>query len=352
MTIPSIGGRYCSITMVEGGNALVLLLMIAKIATARIRWMEVQAAWTVVQTINGALPGGSLGALPQSFSAVLIDVFELLEGYPPRVRVRTREITPDPDLPSLLQRHRLPFEHFRSYGHGGSDKSAKHDNVIMRLILRLVPPSVLFGRTKRSFYSMALPFSLERQFALAAVRRACVLTDSVFNKLVTKDTLTKGDQSPVTGKTSIWLRLALPSNIIFIVGDYAAQALIASMLSHAFPEDKIVGEEDASDLRVDSGKILRERIVELGNAALVSDLQLGDVDTWGIGPGKEQTSDQLLNAIDRGNHQGGSTGRKDLFRSNLTSLCLNYQTQGCGQLTPSMELRASFGVVNTLFAWP
>ena len=35
--------------------------------------------------------------------------------------------------------------------------------------------------------------------AIAAVRRACVLTASVFNKLVKQETLTKGDKSPVTG---------------------------------------------------------------------------------------------------------------------------------------------------------
>ena len=39
----------------------------------------------------------------------------------------------------------------------------------------------------------------EKQIAIAAVRRACVLTASVFNKLVKQETLTKDDKSPVTG---------------------------------------------------------------------------------------------------------------------------------------------------------
>jgi hypothetical protein len=47
--------------------------------------------------------------------------------------------------------------------------------------------------------SMAVPFLLEQQVAIAAVRRACSLTATVFNKLVVGETLVKGDKSPVTG---------------------------------------------------------------------------------------------------------------------------------------------------------
>ena len=42
-------------------------------------------------------------------------------------------------------------------------------------------------------------YAAETQIAIAAVRRACVLTASVFNKLVKQETLTKDDKSPVTG---------------------------------------------------------------------------------------------------------------------------------------------------------
>ena len=42
----------------------------------------------------------------------------------------------------------------------------------------------------------------EKQIAIAAVRRACVLTASVFNKIVKKETVTKEDSSPVTGASS------------------------------------------------------------------------------------------------------------------------------------------------------
>ncbi|KAK1231925.1 3'(2'),5'-bisphosphate nucleotidase [Marasmius sp. AFHP31] len=138
---------------------------------------------------------------------------------------------------------------------------------------------------------MSIAYTTEKQLAIAAVRRASYLTSQVFNKLVKNETLTKGDKSPVT------------------VGDYAAQALISSMLHHAYPEDPIVGEEDAAELRVESGKVLRDRIVELANDALVQDLQEGDYAEWGIGPGKAQSAEQILDAIDRGNHEGGRSGR-------------------------------------------
>lgn len=47
--------------------------------------------------------------------------------------------------------------------------------------------------------TMSVPFAAEKQVAVAAVRRACLLTSSVFNKLVKNETVTKDDKSPVTG---------------------------------------------------------------------------------------------------------------------------------------------------------
>jgi 3'(2'), 5'-bisphosphate nucleotidase len=57
------------------------------------------------------------------------------------------------------------------------------------------------------------------------------------------------------------------------VADYAAQAVINTILSQAFPEDPIVGEEDASDLRVtttetEARQALRARVVELADDIL------------------------------------------------------------------------------------
>lgn len=130
-----------------------------------------------------------------------------------------------------------------------------------------------------------------KQVALSAVRRACALTSTVFNKLVKQETLTKDDKSPVT------------------VADYSAQAVVNTILGRAFPADPIVGEEDANDLRREEADKLRNRIVELSNEALTAELATGDTAEWGIGPGQERTLEELLDAIDRGNDQGGRIGR-------------------------------------------
>ncbi|KAH8833478.1 hypothetical protein DL96DRAFT_1703143 [Flagelloscypha sp. PMI_526] len=167
-------------------------------------------------------------------------------------------------------------------------------------------------------------FATEKQFAVAAVRRACSLTASVFSRLVTAETVTKNDKSPVT------------------VADYAAQALIAHMLANAFPDDKIVGEEDASDLRLESSVPLLDRIVQLTNDAVTADLIEGDLASWGIGSGKQQTAHQLLDAIDRGNFEGGPTGRmwtidpidgtKGFLRGGQYAVCLALIVDGEAQV--------------------
>ena len=50
---------------------------------------------------------------------------------------------------------------------------------------------------------MSDTYFAEKQVAIAAVRRACALTSSVFNKLVRNETLTKDDKSPVTGEPDL-----------------------------------------------------------------------------------------------------------------------------------------------------
>ncbi|KII90404.1 hypothetical protein PLICRDRAFT_173825 [Plicaturopsis crispa FD-325 SS-3] len=141
--------------------------------------------------------------------------------------------------------------------------------------------------------STSLPYAREKRIALAAVRRACGLTSSVFNKLVKNETLTKGDKSPVT------------------VGDYAAQAVVNTILSRAFPSDPIVGEEDSDDLRQDANISLRDRIVDLANEALGAELpnSLEDEKALGVGAGQACSAAELLDAIDRGSHAGGTSGR-------------------------------------------
>ncbi|KAI9068726.1 3',5'-bisphosphate nucleotidase [Trametes sanguinea] len=162
--------------------------------------------------------------------------------------------------------------------------------------------------------SAPLAYAAEKQIAIAAVRRACVLTASVFNKLVKQETLTKGDKSPVT------------------VGDYSAQAVVNTILGRTFPQDPIVGEEDAADLRQESGKVLKDRIIQLANETLTAPLAPGEKEEWGLGPSQAQTEEQLLDAIDRGNYEGGRTGRfwtldpidgtKGFLRGDQYAVCL------------------------------
>lgn len=160
----------------------------------------------------------------------------------------------------------------------------------------------------RFLTTMVLPYTTEKRVAVAAVRRACALTSSVFNKLVRNETLTKGDKSPVTGEQR---RFAGPMHKVtsLSVGDYAAQAVVNTILGRAFPTDPIVGEEDAAELRQESGDTLRNRVVALANEALVADLGTDETSDWGVGPGQTRTPEELLDAIDRGNDQGGRIGR-------------------------------------------
>lgn len=121
------------------------------------------------------------------------------------------------------------------------------------------------------------------------------------------------------------------------------------MIHKAFPGDPIVGEEDAKELRVDSGKEMRDRIVELANEAITKELGVGDVREWGIGPGQELTTEELLDSIDRGNFEGGPSGsapRVQLScKSQLTS------RKECGRLIPLMERKAFFVVNNTPYVY-
>ena len=100
-----------------------------------------------------------------------------------------------------------------------------------------------------------------------------------------------------------------------LVGDYSAQAVVNTILGRAFPADPIVGEEDAVELRQETSDALKHRIVALANEALTHDLGMGETSDWGLGPGQERTPEELLDAIDRGNDQGGRIGRASQITS-------------------------------------
>ncbi|KAG9088303.1 hypothetical protein FS749_002257 [Ceratobasidium sp. UAMH 11750] len=141
---------------------------------------------------------------------------------------------------------------------------------------------------------MAAAYALEKHVAITAVSRACSLTASVFKKLVNAETVIKGDKSPVT------------------VADISAQAVINTVLKNAFPDDPVIGEEDTSDLRLDTepARLLRERIVQLASDALSPAPSANEVqgaNSWGLGT--KPTEAELLDTIDRGKYAGGAKGR-------------------------------------------
>lgn len=82
---------------------------------------------------------------------------------------------------------------------------------------------------------------------------------------------TKDDRSPVT------------------VADYAAQAVIARRLHDAFGSLRLVGEEDAAALRSGSAAGLRDAVAEAAHEA------------W-----PDASAEDVLDAIDLGNHDAGS----------------------------------------------
>lgn len=101
--------------------------------------------------------------------------------------------------------------------------------------------------------------------------------------------------------------------MLFLVGDYSAQGVVNTILKRAFPTDPIVGEEDADELRQESGEILRNRIVELANETLTADLAIGEKAEWGLGPGQARTPEELMDTIDCGNDNGGRVGRESFI---------------------------------------
>lgn len=75
-----------------------------------------------------------------------------------------------------------------------------------------------------------MAYEQEKQLAIQAATLAAQLCEQVRNTIVPQ-AIEKDDKSPVT------------------IADYGAQAIICKFLAEQFPEDPVVGEEDAADLR-------------------------------------------------------------------------------------------------------
>ncbi|KAI1846221.1 hypothetical protein JX265_010598 [Neoarthrinium moseri] len=160
--------------------------------------------------------------------------------------------------------------------------------------------------------SSSSAYARELEVAQLAVQRATLLTKRVFHEKA-KGTVDKNDKSPVT------------------IGDYGAQALIISALKASFPEDEIVAEEEASDLRTNSE--LRKTIWDL-----VKDTSLGDAGAEKTLGGAIKTEDDMLTMIDHGNSKGGASGRiwaidpidgtKGFLRGGQYAVCLALMVDG------------------------
>ena len=88
-----------------------------------------------------------------------------------------------------------------------------------------------------------MSYERELQVALQAVREAAGLCQAV-QAQITPGVLEKKDRSPVT------------------VADYGSQALVCRAINEAFPEDPIIGEEDAAALRESENRHLLDQVVD------------------------------------------------------------------------------------------
>jgi 3'(2'), 5'-bisphosphate nucleotidase len=163
---------------------------------------------------------------------------------------------------------------------------------------------------KKLYATMA--YEKELEVALLAVQRASILTKTVYSSH-SKGTLSKSDSSPVT------------------IGDFGAQALIIASIKHAFPEDEVVGEEDADDLRKNESE--RKLVWDLVQAAKLKDSAAEDK----IG-GPIKSVDDMLTALDSGRSNGGRKGRvwaldpidgtKGFLRGGQYAVCLALMVDG------------------------
>ncbi|GLU12585.1 hypothetical protein SLE2022_292510 [Rubroshorea leprosula] len=127
--------------------------------------------------------------------------------------------------------------------------------------------------------------SYDRELVAAkkAASLAARLCQKVQKDLLQSDVQSKSDQSPVT------------------VADYGSQALVSFVLQKEFPSEKLslVAEEDSRDLCTDGAQETLERITKLVNETLASD---GSYSVSAL------STEDILQAIDRGKSEGGSQG--------------------------------------------
>lgn len=178
-------------------------------------------------------------------------------------------------------------------------------------------------------------YAREQEVAVAAVLKACQVAQLTFQNLVNDETVTKKDKSPVT------------------VADYAAQALVSTILAEHFPEYPLIGEEDAKDLNSEDQWTVRDKIVELANGALAKSTGTSeDQKVWDVLGKGARSTEQWLQSIDRGNAQYSNKGRvwaldpidgtKGFLRGGQYAVCLALLEDGKPVLgvmgTPNLPL--------------
>ncbi|KAK6813433.1 hypothetical protein RU639_011165 [Aspergillus parasiticus] len=132
-------------------------------------------------------------------------------------------------------------------------------------------------------------YDKELRIASLAVHRASILTKIVQRDLEI-DTIHKPDGSPVT------------------IVDFAAQAILVSVLRHYFPNDVFVGEESASMLRDDP--VLARRVWELVSTMTRFDDAETDGQALAVMP---QSIEEMLGAIDIGGDGDGAGSQRTWF---------------------------------------
>src|SRR5207249_2076251 len=106
---------------------------------------------------------------------------------------------------------------------------------------------------RKEMCPMNPPYVRERELAVRAVREAAQLCRSVRNQMA-PEVMAKADQSPVT------------------VADFGSQALVGRALAAAFPDDPLIAEEDAGELRRCEGAgLLAEVVAQVGAVCAYAD---------------------------------------------------------------------------------
>ena len=161
-------------------------------------------------------------------------------------------------------------------------------------------------------------YSLEREVAVDAVQEAARLCVDVQKSLITS--LEKDDRSPVT------------------VADFGSQALVCRRLKMAFPDDPIVGEEDASALRQTDQDEMRIMVCQFVNAYATA--HEDTVCAW-IDEGNGAVTERFwtLDPID---------GTKGFLRSDQYAVALALIDRGACPALP-VDLDGSDGVCGMLF---